>query len=121
MISESPLGSFFPCPEEQYLFRAKVVHGLTDLFVSKESNSLHFVPLSLSILVPAGPVSTGIISSPFLASNEMGRSMVQTHIISLCKSHGPHPWGSLRRVFTDFLQHGQAEHFLHLYVPVLSP
>lgn len=29
MISESPLGSFFQCPEEQNLFRATEVHGLT--------------------------------------------------------------------------------------------
>lgn len=71
MISELYFGFFFPCLEEECLLADEELYGPVLLNLRSPTVFLHFIPLCLFPVVPAGSVSVGIVPSLFLPCVEM--------------------------------------------------
>jgi hypothetical protein len=65
-ISELYLGFFFSCLEEEYLLTDEELYGPVLLNLRSPTDFLHFIPLCLFPVVPAGSVSVGIVPSLYL-------------------------------------------------------
>lgn len=112
MISELPLGSFFPCSEEQHLFTTKEVHSLTLLcqrsptvFILSHFLYVFWSQLALFLVVLCYLHSWLVMRwfSPWF------NSMLSPYV--KVTDHTP---GAHCKVVSIFLQHGQAKHFLNL-------
>ena len=71
MMSELYLGFFSSCLEEECLLADKELYGPVLLNLRSPTVFLHFIPLCLFPVVPAGSVSVGIVPSLYLPCVEM--------------------------------------------------
>ena len=83
-ISELYLGFFFSCLEEEYLLTDEELYGPVLLNLRSPTDFLHFIPLCLFPVVPAGSSSVDIVSSLFLPFLRwLIKFMIHTTLISL--------------------------------------